>query len=59
MQRHYIACKQDLVVVIGIKGGGKKISNSEILKNTTVGSLQYNNYTVLLSKAPVQSNIDT
>ena len=38
-QRHYIACGQDLVVVVGVKGGGKKFSDSEILKTTTVSSL--------------------
>ena len=33
--------------------------DGEILKTTTVGSLQYNNYyAVLLSRAPVRSNID-
>ena len=47
------------MVVVGVKGGGKKFSDSEILKTITVGSLQYDNhYTVLLSGAPVQSNID-
>jgi hypothetical protein len=47
------------VVVIGVKGGSEKFLDSEILKTTTVGSLQYDNhYTVLLSRAPVQSNMD-
>ena len=47
------------MVVIGVKGGSKKFSDSEILKTTTVGPLQYNDYyTVLLSRAPIQSNID-
>jgi hypothetical protein len=47
------------VVVVGVKGGGKKISDGEILKTTTVGPLQYDDYyAVLLSRAPVQSNID-
>jgi hypothetical protein len=42
------------VVVIGVKGGGEKFLDSEILKTTTVGSLQYNDYyTVLLFRAPV------
>jgi hypothetical protein len=46
-------------VVVGVKGGGKKISDGEILKTTTVGPLQYDDYyTILLSRAPVQSNID-
>jgi len=59
-QRRYIACGQDLVVVVGVKGGGEKISDGEILKTTTVGSLQYDDYyAVLLSRAPIQSNIDT
>jgi len=43
-QRRRIACGQDLVVVIGVKGGGKKISDGKISKTTTVGPLQYNNY---------------
>jgi hypothetical protein len=38
---------------VGVEGGGEKFSDGEILKNTTVGSLQYDDYTVLLSKAPV------
>ena len=47
------------MVVIGVKGGGEKISDGEILKTTTVGPLQYNNYyTVLLFRAPIQSNMD-
>jgi hypothetical protein len=47
-------------VVIGVKGGGKKISDGKILKTTTVGPLQYDNYyTILLSRIPIQSNIDT
>ena len=42
------------MVVMGVKGGGEKFSDGEILKTTTVGSLQYNNhYAVLLSRAPV------
>ena len=59
MQRRHTACGQNLVVVVGVEGGGEKFSNSEILKTTTVGPLQYNNYyTVLLSRAPIQSNMD-
>jgi hypothetical protein len=46
-------------VVVGVEGGGEKFSDGEILKTTTVGSLQYDDhYTVLLSRAPVQSNMD-
>ena len=42
------------VVVVGVKSGGEKISDGEILKTTTVGFLQYNNYyAILLSRAPV------
>ena len=48
------------MVVVGVRGGGEKFSDSKILKTTTIGPLQYDNYyTVLLSRAPVQSNIDT
>jgi len=44
---------------VGVKGGGEKISDSEILKTTTVGPLQYDDYyTILLSRAPIRSNID-
>ena len=44
---------------MGVEGGGKKISDGEILKTTTVGPLQYDDYyAILLSRAPVQSNID-
>jgi len=58
-QRRCIACGQDLVVVVGIKGGGEKFSDGEILKTTTVGPLQYDDYyTVLLSRAPIRSNMD-
>ena len=39
-QRRRTACGQDLVVVVGVKGGGKKISDGEILKTTTVSPLQ-------------------
>ena len=53
-QRRCTACGQDLVVVVGVKGGGKKFSDGEILKTTTVGPLQYDDYyTVLLSRAPI------
>jgi hypothetical protein len=38
-QRRRIACGQDLVVVVGVEGGGEKFSDGEILKTTTVGSL--------------------
>jgi hypothetical protein len=59
MQRCCTACGQDLVVVVGVKGGGEKFSDSKILKTTTVSPLQYDNYyTILLSKAPIRSNID-
>jgi len=43
---------------VGVKGGGEKFSDGEILKTTTVGPLQYNDYYTVLSRAPVQSNID-
>jgi hypothetical protein len=48
MQRHHTAYGQDLVVVMGVKGGGKKFSDGEILKTTTVGSL-YTMTTTLFS----------
>jgi len=54
----YSGCGQDLVVVVGVKGGGEKFSDGEILKTTTVGPLQYNNYYTVLSRAPVRSNMD-
>ena len=38
-QRRRTACGQDLVVVVGVKGGGKIFLDGEILKTTTVGSL--------------------
>jgi hypothetical protein len=38
-QRRRIACGQDLVVVVGVEGGGKKFSDGEILKTTTIGPL--------------------
>jgi len=44
---------------VGVKGGGERFSDGEILKTTTVGSLQYDDYyAVLLSRAPVRSNMD-
>ena len=44
---------------MGVKGGGEKFSDGEILKTTTIGSLQYDDYyAILLSKAPIRSNID-
>ena len=47
------------MVVVGVKGGGENFLNGEILKTTTVGSLQYDDYyAVLLSRAPIRSNID-
>jgi hypothetical protein len=39
-------------------GGGEKISDGKILKTTTISPLQFSYYTILLPKAPVQSNID-
>ena len=46
-------------MVVGVEGGGEKFSDGEILKTTTVGPLQYDNhYAVLLSRAPVRSNMD-
>ena len=46
-------------MVVGVKGGGENFSDGEILKTTTVGPLQYDDYyTVLLSRAPVRSNMD-
>jgi len=46
------------VVVIGVKGGGEKFSDGEILKTTTISPLQYDNYYTVLSRAPVRSNMD-
>jgi hypothetical protein len=44
---------------VGVEGGGENFSDGEILKTTTVGSLQYDDYyTILLSRALIQSNID-
>jgi len=43
-QRRCIACGQDLVVVMGVKGGGENFLDSEILKTTTIGPLQYDDY---------------
>jgi hypothetical protein len=31
-------------VVVGVKGGGEKLLDGEILKTTTVGPLQYDDY---------------
>jgi hypothetical protein len=46
-------------VVMGVKGGGEKFSDGEILKTTTIGPLQYDDYyAVLLSRVPVRSNMD-
>ena len=45
-QRRRIACGQDLVVVVGVKGGGKNFLDSEILKTTTVAL--YNTTTTTL-----------
>jgi hypothetical protein len=42
------------VVVVGVKGGGEKISDGEILKTTTIGPLQYDDYyTIVLFRAPI------
>ena len=57
-QRRRTACGQDLVVVVDVKGGSEKFSDGEILKTTTVGPLQYDNYYTVLSRAPIRSNID-
>ena len=58
-QRRRIAYGQDLVVVVGVKGGGENFLDGEILKTTTVDPLQYDDYyTILLSRAPVRSNMD-
>ena len=43
---------------MGVEGGGGKFSDGEILKTTTVGPLQYDDYYTGLSRAPVRSNID-
>jgi hypothetical protein len=43
---------------MGVKGGSENFSDGEILKTTTVSPLQYNNYYTILSRAPIQSNID-
>ena len=45
-------------MVVGVEGGGEKFSDGEILKTTTVGPLQYDNYYTVLSRAPIRSNID-
>jgi len=57
-QRRRTACGQDLVVVVGVEGGSEKFSDGEILKTTTVGPLQYDDYYTVLSRAPIQSNMD-
>ena len=44
-------------MVVSIIGGSKKFLDSEILKTTTVGPLQFS-HTILLPKAPVQSSMD-
>jgi len=46
------------VVVVGVEGGGEKFSDGEILKTTTVGPLQYDDYYTVLSRAPIRSNMD-
>ena len=47
------------MVVVGIKDGSEKISDSEILKATTVSSLHYDDYyIILLSGVPIRSSID-
>ena len=45
-QRRRIACGQDLVVVVGVKGGSEKFSDGEILKTTIVAL--YNTTTTTL-----------
>ena len=45
-------------MVVGVEGGGEKFSDGEILKTTTISPLQYNNYYTVLSRAPIQSNMD-
>jgi len=45
-------------VVIGVKGGGENFSDGKILKTTTVGPLQYDDYYTVLSRTPIQSNMD-
>ena len=45
-QRRRIACGQDLVVVVGVKGGGERFSDGEILKTTTMAL--YNTTTTTL-----------
>jgi hypothetical protein len=45
-------------VVVGVEGGGEKFSDGELLKTTTVGPLQYDDYYTVLSRAPVRSNMD-
>jgi len=43
---------------VGVKGGGENFLDGEILKTTTIGPLQYNDYYTVLSRAPVRSNMD-
>jgi len=43
---------------VGVEGGGEKFSDGEILKTTTVGPLQYDDYYTVLSRAPIRSNMD-
>jgi hypothetical protein len=45
-------------VVVGVKGGSENFSDGKILKTTTIGPLQYDNYYAILSRAPIQSNMD-
>ena len=45
-------------MVVGVEGGGEKFSDGEILKTTTVGPLQYDDYYTVLSRAPVRSSMD-
>ena len=45
-------------MVVGVEGGGKKFSDGEISKTTTIGPLQYDDYYTVLSRAPVRSNMD-
>jgi len=41
-------------VVVGVKGGSEKFLDGKILKTTTIGPLQYDDYYyAILSRAPV------
>ena len=40
------------MVAVGVKGGGEKFSDGKILKTTTIGFLQYDNYYTVLSSFP-------